>query len=153
LSSRVEFLSTTPVLASLDIERSVNFLCSKLGFDKVHVVQGEYGIVSSGAIEIHFWACKDRRIAEATSCRVQVRAIEELHAQCASQAIVHPNAPLASKPWGTREFAILDPDGNLITFFEAPDAEPSLTSSTSRTSTLAKNVWPRLRISSNCRVG
>ena len=39
-----------------------------------------------------------------------------------NHAIVHPNAPLTSKPWGTMEFAILDPDGNLITFHEDADA-------------------------------
>lgn len=121
MKSRVKFLSAVPVLASLDIERSINFFCSKLGFDKVHIAQDEYGIVANGPVEIHFWACKDRHIAEATSCRVQVKAIETLHAQCASQAIVHPNAPLANKPWGTQEFAILDPDGNLVTFFEEGD--------------------------------
>ncbi len=118
MSTTIKFVSATPILASLDIERSVEFFVSKLGFGKVHVAQGEYGIVSSGAVEIHFWACEDRHIAEATGCRVKVQAIEELHAQCASQAIVHPNAPLASKPWGTKEFAILDPDGNLLTFYE-----------------------------------
>jgi catechol 2,3-dioxygenase-like lactoylglutathione lyase family enzyme len=36
--------------------------------------------------------------------------------------MVHPNATLEDKPWGTREFAVLDPDGNLITFYEVPDA-------------------------------
>lgn len=91
---------------------------SKLGFVKVHVAQGEYGIVSNGAIEIHFRACADRHIAEATSCRVQVVGIDSLYARCASHAIVHPNMPLQSRPWGTREFAVLDCDGNLINFYE-----------------------------------
>ena len=118
MSSPIKFISAVPVLASLDIERSAEFFASKLGFGKVHVVQGEYGIVSNGPVEIHFWACADQRISEATGCRVQVQAIEALHAQCEKQAIVHPNAPFARKPWGTKEFAILDPDGNLVTFYE-----------------------------------
>lgn len=29
---------------------------------------------------------------------------------------IHPNGPLQTKPWGQREFALLDPDNNLITF-------------------------------------
>jgi hypothetical protein len=122
MSPPIKFISSTPVLASLDIERSAEFFASKLGFGKVHVVQGVYGIVSNGSVEIHFWPCTDRRIAEATGCRVQVQAIEALHALCEKHAIVHPNAPLANKPWGTKEFAILDPDGNLITFYEYTDA-------------------------------
>ncbi|HUG22839.1 bleomycin resistance protein [Piscinibacter sp.] len=122
MSTPIEFIAATPVLASLDIERSVEFFASKLGFSKVYVAQGAYGIVSNGPVRIHFWACTDRHIAEATSCRVQVQEIEGLHALCASHAIVHPNAPLESKPWGTKEFAILDPDGNLVTFHENADA-------------------------------
>lgn len=117
-----QFIAATPILASLDIERSVSFFTSKLGFTRVHVAQGEYGIVSNGPVQIHFWACNDRNIAEATACRVQVQGIEGLHAECEGHAIVHPNAPLAPKPWGTREFAILDPDGNLVTFYERTDA-------------------------------
>lgn len=31
---------------------------------------------------------------------------------------VHPNGPLTDQPWGSREFAILDPDHNLITLYE-----------------------------------
>jgi Glyoxalase superfamily protein len=122
MTTQIQFIAAFPVLASLDIERSAAFFFSKLGFTKIHVAQGEYGIVSNGAIEIHFWACKDRHIAEATSCRVQVQGIESLHSQCASHAIVHPNATLASTPWGTKEFAILDPDGNLVTFYERAEA-------------------------------
>ncbi len=121
MSAPIEYIVATPVLASLDIERSVEFFCSKLGFVKIYAVQGTYGIVSSGSVSIHFWACTDRRIAEATGCRVGVQGIEALFAACTSHGIVHPNAPLAKAPWGNQEFAILDPDGNLVTFYEPAD--------------------------------
>ena len=29
---------------------------------------------------------------------------------------IHPNGALATKPWGQREFSLLDPDHNLLTF-------------------------------------
>ena len=118
MSDSVEFVTTTPVLASLDIERSVDFFCSKLGFVKIYAEQGAYGIVSSGAVTIHFWSCNDRRISEATGCRVGVRGIEALFEKCEVHGIVHPKAPLSTAPWGNREFAISDPDGNLVTFHE-----------------------------------
>tara|TARA_R110001599_G_scaffold53089_1_gene148500 strand:+ start:612 stop:1187 length:576 start_codon:yes stop_codon:yes gene_type:complete len=122
MAKTTEFVIATPVLASLDIKRSVGFFCSKLGFTKIHEDQGTYGIVSSGSVSIHFWACADRKIAEATGCRVGVRGIEQLYAQCAKDGIVHPKAPLKKAPWGNHEFAILDPDGNLVTFYEPADA-------------------------------
>jgi uncharacterized glyoxalase superfamily protein PhnB len=44
--------------------------------------------------------------------------IDELFHELDAQGVVHPNAPLQNKPWGSREFGILDEDGNLITFAE-----------------------------------
>lgn len=32
---------------------------------------------------------------------------------------IHPNGPLQTKPWGQKEFALLDPDNNLLTFGQA----------------------------------
>lgn len=116
------FLSATPVLASLDIERSVAFFESKLGFARIHVEQGVYGIVHRGQVQIHFWACNDEKIAQATGCRVRVSGVRALYEHCRAVNIVHPNAPLADKPWGTLEFAVLDPDGNLVTFHEPAGA-------------------------------
>ncbi|MBL8448082.1 MAG: VOC family protein [Zoogloeaceae bacterium] len=114
------FISATPVLASLDIQRSVEFFATRLRFTVLHAEQGVYGIVGQGGVHVHFWACADRRIAEATSCRLRVTGIAELYAQCREHGIVHPRAALADTPWGSREFAILDPDGNLVTFHEEP---------------------------------
>lgn len=34
----------------------------------------------------------------------------------ANGVTVHPNGHLQTKPWGQREFALLDPDNNLLTF-------------------------------------
>jgi catechol 2,3-dioxygenase-like lactoylglutathione lyase family enzyme len=116
--------AAAPVLASLDIERTVSFFCSRLGFSRVHAEPGVWGIVARDAVEIHFWACRERHIAENTSCRVYVDGIDELFRELEPQGVVHPNAPLQSKPWGTREFAVLDPDGNLITFAQRVSASP-----------------------------
>jgi catechol 2,3-dioxygenase-like lactoylglutathione lyase family enzyme len=115
----IQFVATTPVLASLDIRRSVDFFVSKLGFSELYAVPGQYGIVSHGKVNIHFWPCADASIPKATSCRVQVTGIEQLFRHCLSLDIVHPNAPLETKPWGNKEFAITDTDGNLVTFHEA----------------------------------
>lgn len=114
----IEFIAATPVLASLDIEASVLFYVSNLGFSKVYAVQGQYGVVRNGSVGIHFWACSDAGIPKVTSCRAEVRGIEALYAHCRSLGLVHPNAPLETKPWGSREFGILDLHGNLVTFHE-----------------------------------
>ena len=110
--------SAAPVLASLDIERTVSFYCARLGFTRVYVESGVWGIVSRNEVQIHFWSCSEPHIAENTSCRVYVTGIDELFTELNAQGVVHPNAPLQDRPWGSREFGVLDGDGNLITFAE-----------------------------------
>ena len=110
------WVGATPVLASLDIQRTVDFYVRTLGARAVHAQVGEYGIVALGDLELHFWACDDRRIPSLTSCRIEVDGIEALYARCQQQDVVHPNGPLRAQPWGTREFSLLDEDGNCVTF-------------------------------------
>ena len=43
-----------PVLASLDIERTLKFYCSRLGFTRVYEDAGVWGIVSRDDVYIHF---------------------------------------------------------------------------------------------------
>jgi len=31
--------------------------------------------------------------------------------------VVHPNGPLQTKPWGTKEFGAIDPNGVCVTFY------------------------------------
>ncbi|MCU0571203.1 MAG: VOC family protein [Oculatellaceae cyanobacterium Prado106] len=112
------FNSAVPVLASLNIPKTVQFYCSVLGFTRIYEEPAVYGIVQRDAIEIHFWACSDKYIAENTACRINVQAIDALYTELQPKGVVHPNAPLQEKPWGTREFGVVDEDGNLITFFE-----------------------------------
>lgn len=107
-----------PVLASLDIERTIAFYCSRLGFSCVYADPGVWGIVSRDDVYLHFWACSERHIAENTSCRVDVTEVDALYAAMQPLGVVHRNAPLQDKPWGSREFGVVDEDGNLITFAE-----------------------------------
>ncbi len=104
-----------PVLASLDIPQSVAFYEEKMGFSAGFLDEG-YGIVQRDAIAIHFWKCNDHIFPENTSCYINVLHIDELFAELEPHGIIHPNGPLENKPWGMREFAIIDLFGNLIRF-------------------------------------
>ena len=116
------FISTTPVLASLDMARTVAFYERVLGAKTLHAEAKAYGIVSLGGLELHFWACDDAAIPQLTSCRIRVSGIAELHEQCRLHNAVHPNGSLRCQPWGTQEFSLLDEDGNCITFYEPAKA-------------------------------
>jgi hypothetical protein len=110
-------VAATPKLASLDIERSLVFF-ERLGFERLHASR-EYGVARRDAVSVHFWLCTDPRTPRETGCRISVEGIDDLFTAFSTLEVIHPNGKLESKPWGTREFSILDVDGNLVTFHEA----------------------------------
>lgn len=130
----MRLLSAIPALPVKHIGRSVEFYRDKLGFAPRHEEDG-FAILSRDAVELHLWAAADEQwraragpspvvsgaesfIAGTASCRVAVVGVDALHRSLEPLGILHPNAHLATKSWGTREFGVLDPDRNLITFFE-----------------------------------
>lgn len=104
-----------PVLASLDLKESVEFYTQFLGFDG-EVIGDNYAIVKREAIEIHFWKCDDRKIAENTSCYVRVKDVDK-YWHAFAKAGLRLKEPV-NCPWGMREIYVIDPHGNLIKFGE-----------------------------------
>lgn len=106
-----------PVLASLDLEATQRFYKEKLGFEAGSRYP-DYAICARDGIQVHFWLTEDTDIPKATSCRIDVGGIDALYEEMGTAGVVHPNGPLRNQPWGMREFAVLDGDGNLIKFGE-----------------------------------
>ncbi|MEP3211068.1 MAG: VOC family protein [Maribacter sp.] len=107
-----------PVLASLDIDRTVKFYHENLGFDRIGWKDKDYAVIARDKIEIHFWKCNDKIHPEHTSCYIRVKDVDGLYAEMKKAGVVHPNGALRDQPWRIREFAILDEDGNMIKFGE-----------------------------------
>jgi catechol 2,3-dioxygenase-like lactoylglutathione lyase family enzyme len=108
------FGKAIPVLASLDLPRTLAFYQSTLGFEVHHFEQAGYGIAQRDGTELHFWNCAERHIAENTSCYLRVADIHAVHAELSQRIptlgdVVHTN-------WGMDELYVVDPDGNLIKF-------------------------------------
>lgn len=117
-----EFVSAVPIIPARDIEESAAWYRDRLAFEVFHT-EREYGIVGRGETWIHFWGPSGIDPKDSmTMIRVGVRGIDELYDHCGREGIVHPNAPLEEKPWGFREFSVTDHDGNLVTFFQAPES-------------------------------
>ncbi|MDQ2999545.1 MAG: VOC family protein [Chloroflexota bacterium] len=123
-----------PALPVQNIIRSVAYYSERLGFIARHQDTG-FAILVRDAVELHVWEASDESwngragaapvvsgaesfIAGTASCRIQVVGVNELHAELQPRGVLHGNAPLTEQPWGTREFGVVDADGNLITFFE-----------------------------------
>jgi catechol 2,3-dioxygenase-like lactoylglutathione lyase family enzyme len=106
-----------PKFPTADIQLALAFYEQKLGFVQLFDY-GDYAAVERDNLEIHLWACDDKRLAENTGCRVGVTDIEELYAEYQQADVIHPNGALEEKPWGMKEFVALDMDGNALFFFE-----------------------------------
>ena len=91
-----------PVLASLDIATSLDFF-RKLGFETHDLGDHNYGIAIREHIEIHFWLCTDKHVAENTSCYVRVHDIRALRADFATRIDV---GGVVETPWGMDELCV-----------------------------------------------
>lgn len=109
-------LRSSPVLASLNLEESLQFYLS-IGFTKSYLDE-HYLIMNRDDISIHFWKCNDKVHPEHTSCYIYVNAVDELLKEIEAVNAVHPNGKIHDTDYGIREFAMLDIHGNLIRFGE-----------------------------------
>ena len=100
-----------PMLASLDIAASLDYF-NKLGFE-THNFGDSYGIAVREHIEIHFWLCTDKNVAENTSCYVRVNDIHALRADLARRTDV---GEVVETSWGMDELYVWDPSGSLMKF-------------------------------------
>ncbi|GAO41457.1 bleomycin resistance protein [Flavihumibacter petaseus] len=80
----------------------------------------DYLILQKENIEIHFFHFAELDPQENYGqVYIRVKGIEAFYNELLDRNIaIHPNAPLQSKPWGLKEFSLLDPDNNLLTFGE-----------------------------------
>jgi uncharacterized glyoxalase superfamily protein PhnB len=95
------------------------FYINKLGFNQQGTVDYDgYLMLEKDQIEIHFFEFKELDPKENYG-QVYIRTddIERFYQTLLdSKTTIHPNGPLEMKPWGQKEFAVLDPDNNLLTF-------------------------------------
>jgi hypothetical protein len=109
-----------PVLASLDLEESAAFY-EKIGF-RIGARFDEYLIVHRNSIEIHFWKCDERHIAENTSCYLRVTDVADWYIAVSAHDLSPGRmSDLEDRVYGMREFYVWDPHGNLIKFGEIID--------------------------------
>lgn len=100
--------------------QTLDFYIQQLGFELL-ADYGDYILVKKEQVELHFFQYKD--LDPATNYgQVYIRTnnIQQLYQDLLERKVpIHPNSPLQQKPWGQWEFALLDPDHNLLTFGQA----------------------------------
>ena len=100
---------------------TADYYIHQLGFSVVGNSDFEgYLMIKKDNIEIHFFEHKTL-VPEENDGQVYIRCknIDGVYqALLDKKVIIHPNGNLGTRPWGQREFSLLDPDNNLLTFGE-----------------------------------
>jgi catechol 2,3-dioxygenase-like lactoylglutathione lyase family enzyme len=126
-----------PALPVRNASAAVEFYRDRLGFEVLHH-DGGFAVLSRDDAVLHLWEAGDESwskrdsierpvrsgaesfIAGTASCRIRVEGVDELYDELRPSDVFHPVSKdrIEDTDFGSREFATLDLDGNLVTFFE-----------------------------------
>lgn len=113
------FLDVAPRLLTRDLARTADFYTQHVGFELVSMY-GDYVILRRGDVSLHFGLAPDTDPkTNQSSVYIYVRGVDALYEQCKAEGILRDYFRLQSQPYGMRDFPLIDPDGNLLTFGEA----------------------------------
>jgi len=91
------------------------FYLDRLGFEQFGSDYPNYLMVKKDTIQLHFFEFKDLDPKENYGqVYIRTNAIETLYEHYKNQGV--RLTALELKPWGQKEFAVWDPDTNLLTF-------------------------------------
>jgi catechol 2,3-dioxygenase-like lactoylglutathione lyase family enzyme len=128
---------TIPALPVRDAAASVDFYRDRLGFEVLHH-DGGFAVLGRDDAVVHLWEASDESwrkgvdldrpvcsgaesfIAGTASCRIAVAGVDELYEELSAADVLHrvSKEGVDDTDFGTREFATVDRDNNLITFFQ-----------------------------------
>ena len=114
-----ELTKVRSVLAVRDLAASVEYFAGVLGMAIDFTVPG-WAFLSRGSFRVMLGECTDAIPAHELGDHsyfvyVTVEAIDELYAELVANGVTLTQ-PLASKPWGMREFGVRTPEGHRIMF-------------------------------------
>jgi catechol 2,3-dioxygenase-like lactoylglutathione lyase family enzyme len=138
----VTLTSVAPALPVRDVAASVRHYRDEFGFACPHQDDG-FAVLTRDDVRLHLWQAGDDGwrlrpaddlhdspvrtgaesfLAGTASCRIaldRLDAVDHLHAELAAAGVLHPTDPGAphDTDFGTREFATVDLDGNLLEFY------------------------------------
>ena len=113
-----------PTLPARDMDETLAYY-DRLGFrlrNRFNEFGGDYAIVVRGDLELHFFGHAGIDPRESYGgCYLRVMDVDALFAELQGNG-VECLSTLEDKPWGLREFAIVDPSGNLLRIGQPLDA-------------------------------
>ena len=121
LKTKPRLTSLAPQLLVDDLARSMTYY-KKLGFTFGEPWDGFYAIGQLDGLELHLKEAPKnppdqqfRREDEHLDAAAGVDGIEAFYEQCVANGVTILR-PLSATAWGTKDFYVEDPDGNIISF-------------------------------------
>lgn len=112
-----------PEVPVTNLREALEFYEQKLGFKTAMVMpDAGYAIVERDAIAVHLFEDVHRKDAP-VGMYVFTFQLDELHAEFQERG-ARLSQEIMRKPWGNRDFRVMDPSGNVIKFTEPlPDED------------------------------
>ena len=113
------FKETHPIIGTRDVQRAITFYTEQLGFKlafKDHLETPNYVGYRRDAVELHMQFQYPHEMGT-LRLRLLVTDPDALFGEYRQRGIECSPAGLRDTPWGTREFALYDPDRNALTFY------------------------------------
>jgi hypothetical protein len=111
-----------PKLPMRNKNKTRDFYINKLDFQEFGGTDYDgYLMLKKDEIQIHFFEFKEL-VPEENYGQVYIRTnnIDNFYQTLLDNKVrIHPDGLLTTKPWKQKEFSILDPDNNLLTFGQA----------------------------------
>jgi catechol 2,3-dioxygenase-like lactoylglutathione lyase family enzyme len=132
---------TIPALPVRDVGRAVAHYRERFGFDAPHETDGFAVLIRDDCV-LHLWGATDDDwrarddlrqrpvcsgaesfLAGTASCRIEVADVDALFDELEPAGVLHDvsRGGVGATNFGTREFATVDLDGNLLAFFHWVD--------------------------------
>lgn len=129
--------STIPALPVRDVPAAVAHYRERFGFDALHQ-SDDFAVLARDDAVVHLWGATDEDwrsrenltsrpirsgaesfLAGTASCRIEIADVDALFEELRREGVLHDvsRGGVATTDFGTREFATVDRDGNLLTFF------------------------------------
>ncbi len=114
----VQFERIAPILPVRDVRAALAHY-RRLGFEATVYEEATadpiYGFLAWGGVSLHLARVPDLDPARsAAACYLYVDDVDALHAAWQAAEVDGCLTPIATTPYGLREFAHIDPDGNLL---------------------------------------
>jgi uncharacterized glyoxalase superfamily protein PhnB len=102
-----------PELPLADVSAGIAYYQNVLGFE-INYQQGDLGVMDRDAVRLLLVA-RTARHADRGAAYVYVDDADALHAELRANGATIEREP-ESHPWGLRDFRVVDPEGNRLTF-------------------------------------